>query len=419
MLGCLLAISIQQRHCLLPTSFAKWASWVGALLVAIGLAVTTPAMVYPSGWALLPTLGAVMLIASPNAVLNRKILASKPLVKIGLISYPLYLWHWTLLSFVTIIAGGVATTELKWLVLTLSFLLSWLTYRWIEQPIKRAQHRSVSWGLLFGLIFMGYLGFNVYDRKGYDFREKGILRSAAAYEPQRQEDCLQKFQSFKLTFCRITDSAKSFDVVLLGDSHANQYWRGFTNQAQAQGLNALNVGWAGMDVVYLPNLVNKKTDQHGRAVDELMLEITSTPSVRHVVLSAAQRSDWTPQYEAGLRNVIELMLQANKRVTYILDNPPLSFHPVSCVGMPPLRPRTNAACSMPVKNIASHYFAVREQIKGLLAKYPNVQIIDTYPFVCDAIYCQIQREQRLLYENTHYFSPIGSVAVFESLPVSW
>jgi hypothetical protein len=74
---------------------------------------------------------------------------------------------------------------------------------------------------------------------------------------------------------------------------------------------------------------------------------------------------------------------------------------------------------MPVKNIAPHYFKVRGQIKALLTDYPSVQVIDTYPFVCDAVHCQIRREERLLYENTAYFSPIGSVAVFESLPMNW
>jgi hypothetical protein len=57
-------------------------------------------------------------------------------VFIGLISYPLYLWHWPLLSFVFIRAGGMPATPLRLTVLATSVVLAWLTYVVIERPIR-------------------------------------------------------------------------------------------------------------------------------------------------------------------------------------------------------------------------------------------------------------------------------------------
>jgi peptidoglycan/LPS O-acetylase OafA/YrhL len=73
-------------------------SFVGALLVATAIASMNTHHAFPGWWALLPTVGAVLLIsAGPDAWFNRHVLAHRVLVFVGLISYPLYLWHWPLL----------------------------------------------------------------------------------------------------------------------------------------------------------------------------------------------------------------------------------------------------------------------------------------------------------------------------------
>ena len=64
-------------------------------------------MAFPGAWALLPVLGTVLLILSgPAALANWFMLSNCIAVSIGRISYPLYLWHWPLLSFLAIVNGG-------------------------------------------------------------------------------------------------------------------------------------------------------------------------------------------------------------------------------------------------------------------------------------------------------------------------
>ena len=92
---------------------------------------------FPGWWALLPTLGTFLLIAAgPAAWVNRTVLAQPLMVLIGLISYPLYLWHWPLLSFPRLVSVDPPSPGLRVAALGASVLLAWLTYRFLERPIR-------------------------------------------------------------------------------------------------------------------------------------------------------------------------------------------------------------------------------------------------------------------------------------------
>src|SRR3954447_22041981 len=76
---------------------------IGAALIAVAAAVLDTHRAFPGWWAMLPVAGSALLLSAPAAWICRAGLASRPLVWIGLISYPLYLWHWPLLVFFAVI----------------------------------------------------------------------------------------------------------------------------------------------------------------------------------------------------------------------------------------------------------------------------------------------------------------------------
>lgn len=89
-------------------------SLIGAVLVAIGVLVITKEKHFPGLWAVLPTLGAVLIIsAGAQAWLNRVVLSNRVLVWFGLISFPLYLWHCPLLSFARIVESQTPSREIR------------------------------------------------------------------------------------------------------------------------------------------------------------------------------------------------------------------------------------------------------------------------------------------------------------------
>ena len=135
MIGSMLAYWTARR----PASSDRGAeprSFAGLLMLALSFLLIDKERDFLAGWALLPTLGTALLIsAGPSAWLNRRVLASRPMVWVGLISYPLYLWHWPMLSFVRIVDGNPEPV-IEIAVVVLAFVLAWATYAWIEQPIR-------------------------------------------------------------------------------------------------------------------------------------------------------------------------------------------------------------------------------------------------------------------------------------------
>ena len=118
-------------------SGANLCSIAGLLLLILGMILINKYRAFPGWWALMPTIGAVLLIiAGPLAVINRTLLSNKLMVALGLISYPLYLWHWAILSFLRIMQGEVPLWWYRVLAVLLAVVLSVLTYKFIEKPIR-------------------------------------------------------------------------------------------------------------------------------------------------------------------------------------------------------------------------------------------------------------------------------------------
>ena len=132
---------------------------------------------YPGLWALLPVAGAfVMIAAGPEAWLNRTVLSQRVLVGIGLISYPLYLWHWPLLSFARLLASEPPPPAVRAALVAAAFVLAWLTYRLIEIPIRFGPRRRwVVPALCVAMAGCGAAGYYTFVNGG--FVERPLNRS--------------------------------------------------------------------------------------------------------------------------------------------------------------------------------------------------------------------------------------------------
>ena len=124
----------------------SWISVGGLAALLTSVALFTPEMRFPGWPALLPVAGAAAIILAGNkATVNRNILSNRVVVFVGLISYPLYIWHWPLISYAYVIRMGKAPTPLMATALVAaSFLLAWVTYRFIEYPARFGGYRHRS-----------------------------------------------------------------------------------------------------------------------------------------------------------------------------------------------------------------------------------------------------------------------------------
>ena len=160
------------------------------LLATIGVLAVVGATIgldrnslFPGLYALLPVLGAALIILSPSSPVNRILLSNPVAVLLGKISYPLYLWHWPLLVYLQIVRNGVPNVTELWATVIVAVVLSWLTFQFVEKPIR--QKRNAVALASYGLIAVGIVGIVTYAASGFAFRFPREIREVAQLSPKQ------------------------------------------------------------------------------------------------------------------------------------------------------------------------------------------------------------------------------------------
>ena len=198
-------------------------AWAGVGLLAAAWALLHKNAPFPGWWALLPALGALLLIwAGTGAWINRIFLSHPTMVWFGLISFPLYLWHWPLLAFANVIEAARPALGLRVIAVVASVLLAWLTYVAIE---KRLRFRSgAEWPLFAGCAVILLVGLGVWQGvldPRHNSREIKSVAAAIAdwnYPPASFERLEYGGQRF---FAK--QGGLPGKVVFVGDSIVEQY----------------------------------------------------------------------------------------------------------------------------------------------------------------------------------------------------
>ena len=141
---------------------ANVAASSGIFLIITAAFLLSKASVFPTALGLLPTIGtALILWAGLRARISASILSRGPMVALGIISYPLYLWHWVLFSYAGMLHGSATTTYLRVFLIGLSLLLAWLTYFYVERPFRFGRLKPHAPALLLAIMslcaFSGHL----------------------------------------------------------------------------------------------------------------------------------------------------------------------------------------------------------------------------------------------------------------------
>ncbi|MDR1351129.1 MAG: acyltransferase [Zoogloeaceae bacterium] len=219
---------------------------LGAMLACFGLWRTD--LVHPGWITPIPVLGAVALLASPASAPGNRLLALKTPVWIGLISYPLYLWHWPILSFLRIMESSSPSSTILWAGALFSIGLAALTWRFIELPIRglsTGQYKIKSRvpGLCGSMVCLFIIAYGMFVlEKRLTFLPVQPVQSALDETrdfPIRDASCLEKFPLAQtLQYCRLEDTGASL-VAVIGDSHALAPFAGIARLARKYGYGAL------------------------------------------------------------------------------------------------------------------------------------------------------------------------------------
>lgn len=294
---------------------SDWRAWIGVALIALAAVILDSHRAFPGWWAVLPVAGTALLLSSPAAWVNRAVLASPPLVWIGLISYPLYLWHWPLLVFGGIIKFGPLTLPERELILLASALLAWTTYRFVERPFRfGCPSRRKMFGLGTGMAMIAVAGIAVIWGRGFDSRLPPEIRAMANVTTEsfkwRFHECLLDL-SREMTFAETCIERDRRPLVLIwGDSTAGALLPGLRKAQEARGFGIAQL-------------------TSSSCVPALNADIASTPNCRAMndkVLSLARQikpdvvllhGTWEKHLDNVAETVVALKRETNARVVVL------------------------------------------------------------------------------------------------------
>jgi peptidoglycan/LPS O-acetylase OafA/YrhL len=243
---------------------SNWRAGAGLALIAIAAGVLNVHRAFPGWWALLPVAGSALLLSAPASWVNRTLLSWPAMVWIGLISYPLYLWHWPLLVFPAIVKFEPLTLVERQLALLASAVLAWGTYALVEKPLRFGGRRALKAACLgAGMATVALAGAIVYAGRGFDVRLPPDIRAMAEVPGQTAQWRVNKCMidlSRQTTYAEeCTGQSRRPLLLLWGDSTAGALMPGLLKVQQARnfGLAQLTasscVPLLNVDIAVTPN----------------------------------------------------------------------------------------------------------------------------------------------------------------------
>ena len=395
------------------------------------------AAAYPGWAALAPTAGAVLVIAAGSgAALNRAWLSTRAMVFVGLISYPLYLWHWPILSFLQITEQGDVSRALKAAAIVLSLALASITYLFIERPVRRWLTPATLPRVAPLAMPMALIGIvmAISITSGW---LTPPARTALRLDPPvplalNESVCRSRFPGLG-EYCQQFDPALPITTALLGDSHAAHFLPGLGALLKSRGENLVHLGQTGCPPLIGIERLSRSGDHSCKRVNRAMLDaVLADASIVNVWLSfrsafamsgveleggapvdVFRLTDGTATNGSAIRDALrstiaQLQLRG-KHVGVLLQVPELGFRVDQCTGRAfslahgPAR----VPCAVPRAAVMARQSAYRSLITELQNEL-GIAVYDPVPALCDDINCQAVAEGHVLYFDDNHLGMFGS-----------
>jgi peptidoglycan/LPS O-acetylase OafA/YrhL len=406
--GALLALALPRLE-RLPGWVATASGLLGGAALAASLFIISESTPFPGPWTLLPVGATLLLLASgTHDHPVRRALACRPMVKVGDWSYSIYLWHWPLIVFATVLWPANDTALV--VAATVSFVPALVSFYWVETPIRRLRPLGrMGTAALVAVVVLPVLALSagavrwsngeleqlasgdaraVYDGeiawKDHDFKLGGfedctdptmlkMVEEAPNHEPR----------------CQQSKPGKDVDLALIGDSHVEHLFIGLKEALPDRNIMYFTVNGP----------LDRANPQYAAAFDYA----ERTPSINTVLVTSIWRGKGVQP--GPLEDILQRLVDRGKTVLLTDDVPDFPFYPYGCKYKRPFLPTT---CSISIDEFNAGYQPVIAQLEKVQADIPEVQLLRTAHYLCDETECSMTHGREIFYADPSHLNVIGS-----------
>lgn len=401
---------------------ARYLAFAGSLLIGVAMLAIGDSSVFPGPVTLFPVLGSVMVLLAGNCP-NRSnaitaLLSTSPAVCVGKLSYSIYLWHWPTLIFGDILwpenevmtrAGCAAAT----------LVAAVVSYKLLEHPIRTSlwfglRRRALVLGASVTCIGMvsAYLAWASADLWGRDAEQVAALAAAMDQSALHTDprECISPLLESTPRRCDFLEGVGT--IVLLGDSHAAQWFTPIAEFAKQRGLKLstfVKSSCAVTDVpvtsVRLRRVSNECAEWRRRVIDDLRtikpeLVVVSQFSSAYVGGRVAE-ADWIAGFERSLSALSKL----SNRVIVLSDTPSMGFHVPTCLSRSAIIGRS---CDRTLGETVNVRLLQDEQHTASAA---GVDYLNVVTWFCSNGLCPARQDSLILYKDSNHISEAYAAAL--------
>ena len=412
----------------------NFSAFLGLLLILLPMILLDQNSTFPGINALFPVLGASLIIysASEKRTFLSSFLSNKYVRYIGLISFSLYLWHWPIIALTKNIIIGDFTINMQLSIIILTFVLSMITYKYVEQPFRKTEKLKKFLNIKIGvvaLLILAIVGSIIFMFMQLNFPKQEV--------PHINTSCFKNKETLESTKrCSFGDKDSNKIFLLYGDSHSGAMYPAFEKLALENGWRGIPASFSGcaplFDVFRLDGIGNASncTGEYSKNVEKFLEENNKDIAIVYLVarwtlfekgwikngrlqkathflsdnkIKSKNSTDSSKVLKKGIINTVNKISKEFKIQTIILAPVPVLHASIN---------------SHPKDVTKVEYQNQRYFVDSIFSTFKNnlgVSIIDPIDVFCPIDTCHMNKNDKALYIDDNHVSIFGSLLLYPLL----
>ena len=430
--GGIVAVALSRRSALLAGPAAAIAGWVGVGCIALTVVTFSSSTPFPGFWAAVPVVATALVIlagASSAKLGPNSLLSTRPMLFIGAISYSLYLVHWPALLIPEVASGGALPLWVTLLIAVACIPVAWGLYAWVENPARnapflaKARPRRTLWiaaASSAAAILVATLAYGISEARPLSIDQVAqpvqasapptytsyvpsnlspSLRAATDDQPDIYADgCHAGFPDTVPKGCVYGDDGAP-RIVLLGDSHAAQWFPAVFDYAQSIGYAVQVYTKSACPAISTTVIRDGVPYSECDVWRENAIAAINSERPALVIVASYGREETQRQVEGDWGDALRKTLDSIAAPTAVMvDTPYMGTSPSICLSA---HLNDTEACAVPRADALN---APTRQLEARAATSAGVPLLDMTDYICDPETCGTIVGNTLVFRDEHHIT---------------